>query len=178
MVGDTEFSLLGQTFFIPYYVKALLLAAVFGLVLGFERALREKVASIKTFAMISAGSCLFAILSREAAGSVGGIPYDATRVAAGIVTGIGFLGGGVIFKSRDRVEGITTGAMIWMAAAIGMACGFNQVKVALWGFGLYLGIIVLGIYLHRFADLLSGRQPWSYRRHNSGASDQQGVEKD
>jgi len=154
---DTQFLLLGKEFLFPYYAKLLILSAVLGLALGFERAMRDKVASIKTFAMISAGSCLFAILSREAAGSVGGIPYDATRVAAGVVTGIGFVGGGVIFKSRDRVEGITTGAMIWMAAAVGMACGFNQPSVALWGFSVYLGVLLVAIFLHRLADMVVGR---------------------
>jgi len=155
---DTYFNVFGANLIFPYYAKLLILSAVLGLALGFERAMREKVASIKTFAMISAGSCLFAILSREAAGSVGGIPYDATRVAAGIVTGIGFVGGGVIFKSRDRVEGITTGAMIWMAAAVGMACGFNQSSVALWGFSVYIGILLLAVLLHRLADVVAGRQ--------------------
>ena len=57
---------------------------------------------------------------------------DQARVAAQIVSGVGFIGGGVIFKSSDKVEGITTAALIWLAAAAGMACGFNRNDIVLW----------------------------------------------
>jgi putative Mg2+ transporter-C (MgtC) family protein len=75
--------------------------------------------------------------------------YDVTRVAAGIVTGIGFIGGGVIFKSADRVEGITTAAMIWMTTALGMACGFNDLPLAFCGLFFYLLILLISHFLHR-----------------------------
>ncbi len=136
-----------------------MIAAGLGIAIGFERALRRKVASFRTFAMISSGSCLFTLLSVEAAhpGASTSGAIDATRIAAGIVTGIGFVGGGVIFKTSDRVEGITTGAMIWMASAIGMACGFGRTDMALWGFAVYLGIVLSAIVLHKLAAKLSNK---------------------
>lgn len=130
--------------FIPLYVPQLLLAGLLGMLIGIEREIRQKTASIKTFTVISLGSCIFASLSLAAAGaSISSMPYDVTRVAAGIVTGIGFLGGGVIFKSKDKVEGITTGAMIWLTAAIGMSCGFNQMNFALWAFAISFFFMIL-----------------------------------
>ena len=143
-ISDTEINLLGMTLFLPGYAKLAMFAAIFGAIIGIEREWKQKVASVRTFAIISAGSCFFASLSTAAAGgSVPNMPYDVTRVAAGIVTGIGFLGGGVIFKTRDGIEGITTGAMIWFTAAIGMACGFNQVAFATWGMVVYTAIMLL-----------------------------------
>lgn len=118
---------------IPGPIVLTALATLLGSVLGIEREWKQKVASIRTFALISGGSAFFSCLSVMAAGaSIPGMPFDTTRVAAGIVTGIGFLGGGVIYKSDEGIEGITTGAMIWFAAGVGMACGFNQVGLALW----------------------------------------------
>ena len=135
---DSVFEVMGMVVTIPLYVKQMLVAGLLGTLLGAEREIKQKVASIRTFAVISLGSCMFSSLSVAAAGaSVNGLPYDVTRVAAGIVTGIGFLGGGVIFKTRDKIEGITTGAMIWMTAAIGMSCGFNQVNFACWSFLMF-----------------------------------------
>ena len=142
--SDTELTILGLNLIFPSYAKLTLFAALFGAIVGIEREWKQKVASIRTFAIISSGSCLFACLSHAAAGaSVPNMPYDVTRVAAGIVTGIGFLGGGVIFKNEEGIEGITTGAMIWFVAAVGMACGFNQVSFAAWGILVYT-IIMMG----------------------------------
>jgi len=148
---DSTINLLNTTILFPAYAKLLLLSAGLGMFIGFERELHQKPASVRTFALICAGSCLFALLSLEAAAGHSGSPYDVTRVAAGIVTGIGFMGGGVIFKTADRVEGITTGAMIWLAAGIGMACGFNYVAVAVWGTLTFAGIIIFGHAVHGLA---------------------------
>ena len=122
----------GRTFLFPAHGQQLLLSAFLGFVIGIERAWRGKPASMRTFSAICTGSCLFTILSVEAAGGAKALPHDVTRVAAQIVTGVGFLGGGVIFKTSDRIEGITTGALIWLTSAIGMACGFNQGSLILW----------------------------------------------
>ena len=138
--SEIIFSFFGSTIALPAYTKQLFSALLLGLLVGAEREWRNKVASLRTFAFISTGSCLFALLSLSAAnGSTTG-PYDVTRVAAGIVTGIGFLGGGVIFKTSDRIEGITTGAMIWITAALGMACGFGNIDLAVWGFACFVMI--------------------------------------
>ena len=161
MIGDLPhfetYSILGSTFLVPVHAKLMAAAAMIGLTIGLERAFRRKVASLRTFSFICMGSCLFSIISVEAGEAMrtaGGLSpgtsfYDITRVAAGIVTGVGFLGGGVIFKSQDKIEGITTGAMIWMTAALGMACGFNDIALALWGLILYLLVLVISSILHR-----------------------------
>ncbi len=151
------YTILGHTFLLPVHVKLLVAAALIGLTIGLERAFRRKVASLRTFSFICMGSCMFSIISVEAGGAMraaGGLSpgtsfYDITRVAAGIVTGVGFLGGGVIFKSQDKIEGITTGAMIWMTAALGMACGFNDVALALWGLIIYLSVLIISSVLHK-----------------------------
>lgn len=95
----------------------LVLSAVLGGLIGAERELRNKSAGFRTLILISLGSCLFTIVS---------VLIDVNsqdRIASTIVTGIGFLGAGVIFKSNYGVKGLTTAATIWVTAAIGMAVG-------------------------------------------------------
>jgi len=98
----------------------LLAAALLGAVLGFERELRHKSAGLRTNILIAVGSAVFTLMSYEFASESGG---DAGRVAAQIVTGIGFLGAGVIFRQGLSVRGLTTAASLWSVAAIGMAAG-------------------------------------------------------
>lgn len=125
---------------VPPHAKQILVAGLIGYVIGVERAWQGKAASLKTFSFIGMGSCVFTILSVEAIAGPTSPYHDITRIAAQIITGIGFLGGGVIFHGKDRIEGVTTGALIWLTAALGMACGFNQVSVAAWG--LLIGIVI------------------------------------
>ncbi|MGY0039878.1 MgtC/SapB family protein [Pedobacter sp. NJ-S-72] len=96
--------------------KFLLTILLCGLI-GFERELRAKQAGLKTMIMIGLGSTLFTVLSIK----IGLGSQD--RIASNIVTGIGFLGAGVIFKEENRVKGLTTACVIWIVAAIGMAVG-------------------------------------------------------
>lgn len=91
------------------------LAFILGGVIGWQRENWGKWAGPRTYALVTGGSTLFTILSVVAFGS------DVARVAAGVVTGIGFLGAGTILHKEDRVEGLTTAAGLWIAAAIGMA---------------------------------------------------------
>ena len=138
---DTILHLFGQEFCIPLVAKQVLFAAVVGLAIGFEREWKNKAASLKTFSFISLGSCLFTILSvNSAGGSTADMPFDVTRIAAQVVAGMGFVGGGVIFKTSDRIEGITTAALIWVSASVGMAIGFNQMQTAVWG---VLGLLLV-----------------------------------
>ena len=100
----------------------LVLAATAGGILGLERETADKPAGVRTFAVVAMGSCLFTL--------VGELAFDGkddavSRLVAQIVTGIGFLGAGTIIQVKDRVEGLTTAAGIWSAAAIGMAFGFG-----------------------------------------------------
>lgn len=99
----------------------LLAAAGFAGLIGFERELRAKGAGIRTHVLVALGSALFMILSQY--GFEGAERFDASRVAAGVVGGLGFLGGGIIMKTKNHVSGLTTAAGLWVTGAIGMACG-------------------------------------------------------
>jgi len=100
-------------------------ALIAGLILGFEREMKDKSAGLKTITIICLGSALFSILSYKIAGT-----GDPTRIASYIVSGIGFLGAGVIFKEGFNVYGLTTAGVIWIAAAVGMAIGFGEINIA------------------------------------------------
>jgi putative Mg2+ transporter-C (MgtC) family protein len=106
----------------------LLFACVLGGLIGFERELRDREAGVRTHLLVSLGSALFTIVSAFGfheflvnGGSV--VRADPTRIAAQIVTGIGFLGAGAIIREGLSVRGLTTAATLWVVAAIGMACG-------------------------------------------------------
>jgi putative Mg2+ transporter-C (MgtC) family protein len=105
----------------------LLLAAVLGAVIGLERELRRKPAGLRTNILIAVGSALFTTLSVEFASGTGG---SADRIAAQIVTGVGFLGAGAIMRSGHSVHGLTTAATIWVNAGIGMAAGTGAYAMA------------------------------------------------
>jgi uncharacterized membrane protein YhiD involved in acid resistance len=110
-----------------------LIAAALGVILGLERQLSQKDAGLRTYAMVAAGSALFTVVSIE-----GFSDADTSRVAAQIVTGIGFLGAGLIFRQGVSVQGLTTAAGLWSVAAIGMAVG-----TGLWGLGIVVAFIML-----------------------------------
>lgn len=101
---------------------------VLGAIIGFEREVSDKAAGLRTNILICVGGTLFAILSMQFAGP----SNDPTRMAAQIVSGIGFLGAGAIMREGDRVTGLTTAATIWIVAAIGVAVGFHQYDLACW----------------------------------------------
>lgn len=107
----------------------LMLAAALGAILGVERELRRKSAGFRTNILIALGSALFTMLSVILA--EGGA--DRTRIAAQIVTGIGFLGAGAIMRTDSGVHGLTTAATIWVNAALGMAAGAGKYRVAVLG---------------------------------------------
>jgi putative Mg2+ transporter-C (MgtC) family protein len=100
----------------------IVLAGIAGAVIGLEREVEDKPAGVRTFATVALGSALFTIAPAIAFPDQ---PDSAARVAAQIVTGIGFLGAGTIIQVRDRVEGLTTAAGIWAVAAIGRSFGFG-----------------------------------------------------
>lgn len=112
-----------------HFIVRMLVSIVCGFVIGLERKSRSKEAGIRTHAIVCLASCLFMILSKyltaplfsDIAGNV--FDGDATRIAAQVVTGIGFLGAGIIMYRRDVMHGLTTAAGVWATAAIGMAIG-------------------------------------------------------
>ncbi len=99
-------------------------AFVIGAVIGIEREFRSKPAGFRTMILICVGSCLYTIISKEANSSTN------DRIASNIVTGIGFIGAGVIFKEGITVNGLTTAALIWITAALGMAIGYHNYPLA------------------------------------------------
>jgi|SRR3989344_1271334 len=114
----------------------LLLAVFLGLAIGVEREIAQKSAGMRTHALVAMGAALFSIVSAAVAGP----NVDPTRIAAQIVTGIGFLGAGLIVFNQSRVQGLTTAAGVWVAAAIGMAIGFKLYQVSV--FATVLTILV------------------------------------
>jgi putative Mg2+ transporter-C (MgtC) family protein len=116
----------------------LLVALALGAIVGLERERQERAAGLRTVTMVSLGSCLFTII-----GAYGFPNTDPSRVAAQIVTGIGFLGAGTIFLRKDLVRGLTTAATIWAVAAIGMAAGTARYFEAGFTTLLILGVLMV-----------------------------------
>jgi putative Mg2+ transporter-C (MgtC) family protein len=132
----------------PTILLRLAVALLLGAVIGFERELKEHDAGIRTLALVSLGSALFTIVSAYGFLDLLGIPrlvIDPTRIASYIVAGVGFLGGGAIFLSRDkeRVRGLTTAATIWVIAGLGMACGAGLIWEAIATTALALFVLAL-----------------------------------
>ncbi|MFZ2189366.1 MAG: MgtC/SapB family protein [Candidatus Magasanikiibacteriota bacterium] len=127
-----------------YFTLQILLAIVLGGVLGWQREKIGKPAGPRTYALVAAGSALFTLLSLSAFGTV-----NTVQVAAQIVTGVGFLGAGIIIhRDGGIVEGLTTAAGFWAAAAIGMAVGAGWLIQA--GIATLLLLIILSIDDHKF----------------------------
>lgn len=116
----------------------LILAAILGFAIGYERKHRAKEAGIGTHTIVSIGSALYMVVSKYAFTQA-----DSARVAAQIVTGIGFLGAGIIVYRKHEVHGLTTAAGVWSTAAVGMACGGQQYILAIGATLLILGCQVL-----------------------------------
>lgn len=123
-----------------------LVAAMFlGGIIGLEREYRSKDAGFRTHFLVALGAALFTLLSVYAFQGV----KDTSRVAAQVVSGIGFLGAGLIVFQRNVVRGLTTAAGLWVTAAVGMACGVGQFFMAgLVTLMVLVGLEVLGKYVH------------------------------
>lgn len=131
-------------------IKHILIALVIGALIGAEREYRSKSAGLRTMILVSLGSCLFTILSIRI-----GQPDNADRIAANIITGIGFLGAGVIFKDDNRVAGITTATTIWMVAALGMAIGSGHYQAAAVGTVAVLIVLIFLVPLQGLIERLN-----------------------
>jgi len=119
----------------------LLIAALLGGILGYERERSGKSAGIRTHMLVSMGSALFVLIPQQS----GVAPTDISRVVQGIVAGVGFLGAGTIMKATDshQVKGLTTAAGIWLTAAIGMAAGLGRETTAVFSTLLAVGVLSL-----------------------------------
>ena len=139
----------------PEILLRLAVALMLGAVIGFEREQKEHAAGLRTLALVSLGCALFTIISAYGFLELLTIPHttiDPTRVASYIVAGIGFLGGGTIFLSRqnEKVKGLTTAATIWVIAAVGIACGVGMILAALVTTLMMLFILFLLPFAEKF----------------------------
>lgn len=125
-------------------IARLVLAVVLGAAVGFERERRGRAAGLRTMILVCLGTTVAVLVSeRLAAAPPGSVRSDPSRIPAGILTGIGFLGGGVILKLGDVIRGVTTAAAIWFVAAIGIAVGGGHYALALTA--TVLGLAVLTV---------------------------------
>jgi len=124
------------------------LAALLGSAIGFERELHGQLAGMRTHALVSTGAALFTLVGAYGfRNGFGHASIDPTRVAAQIVSGIGFIGAGAILRDQGSVRGVTTAAALWATAALGMATGAGEFSIALNGF-LVIVVALIGL---RFA---------------------------
>ena len=151
------------------------LALALGLsaVIGLEREIRQKSAGLRTHTLVGFGAALIMLVSKYGFGDVlsSHVALDPSRVAAQIVSGIGFIGGGLIFVRRDGVRGLTTAAVIWLAAAVGMAAGAGLWLLAIAATAGHL-VVVLG-FGPLAARLPSSR--WAESRIRLAYRDRQAV---
>jgi putative Mg2+ transporter-C (MgtC) family protein len=117
----------------------LFLAAALGAAVGFERERHGKAAGLRDHTLITVGAALFTIASIFGFGA----GVDPSRVAAGVVAGVGFIGAGVIFRGGEGVAGITTAASIWVAAAIGLAAGAGLYLISAAATAITVGILLI-----------------------------------
>lgn len=144
MVGDIDI------------MTRLLLSVILGGLVGLERQLHRRTAGLRTHILVCLGSCLLMLTSVYVFGIYNSITtMDPLRLAAGIMTGIGFLGAGAIIREREGVKGLTTAASLWVVAGIGLAigCGFYTGGI----FATALTLVVL-FFLRYAEDLIFGRE--------------------
>jgi putative Mg2+ transporter-C (MgtC) family protein len=138
------------------------LALAFGLssLIGLEREWRQKSAGLRTHTLVGFGAALFLLVSKYGFSDIligPNVAFDPSRVAAQIVSGLGFIGGGLIFVRGDAVRGLTTAATVWLTAAIGMACGAGLAILALVSTLAYF----ITIFLYRWIATLLPRSPYT-----------------
>ena len=125
-----------------------LLSVIIGLIIGAEREYWNKSAGLRTFILVSFGACLFTLLSEKM-----GV-QSPERIASNIVTGIGFLGAGVIWQASNRISGITTATSIWATASLGLCVGIGEIKLAFLGTFIVLFTLRTLSYVEEWFDAL------------------------
>ncbi len=127
------------------FIAKITLAMILGLLLGLERIYAHKTVGLRTYALASAATCFFVTISLYIGANVAisGDSFSPAQIAAAVITGIGFLGAGLIFFKDDHVQNLTTAAGLWMCAGIGMAVGFGMWREAI--FATVLTFFVLGV---------------------------------
>lgn len=138
MTFDNEFMIWYET------LPKILIATICGLIVGYEREKKNKVAGLRTIVLISIGTCIFTIAS-----FIIGDLYkiaDPSRIISTIITGVGFLGGGVIIKQEDKLVGVTTAAFIWIISGIGILCGIGLILTPIL---ITLIVVIMSWYFER-----------------------------
>lgn len=152
--------------FLYKMLPEILVATACGTIVGIEREIKNKAAGIRTHVLICVGVTIFTLV-----GTSFGEQADPTRIIGQIITGIGFLGGGVIFKNNDKVSGITSAAFIWFIAAIGVLCGLGYLISA--GI-LTVGFIIITMSMTRLEHFIARkRKPY----HEPGEEPSSEMEK-
>lgn len=126
-------------------IVRMFLALVIGALIGLERELRQMPAGLRTHALVCLGSTLFTLASV----SITGDNVDITRIAAQVAVGIGFIGGGAIFKADDKIKGLTTAANLWVTSALGLVVGFGLITVAISATLMVLCVLILGKFIEQ-----------------------------
>lgn len=134
----------------------LLLSVVLGFIIGFERKLRMKEAGIRTHTIVCVGAALMMVVSMHAFGD----DADSARVAAQIVSGVGFLGAGMIVYKQHEVHGLTTAAGVWATAGVGMACGGQKYVLAI---GATLILLIVQCIFHLNVWVFKAKKYYSVR---------------
>ncbi len=146
-------------------------AFIIGAVIGIEREFRSKPAGFRTMILICVGSCLYTILSKESN------TVSPDRIASNIVTGIGFIGAGVIFKEGISVNGLTTAALIWITAALGMAVGYHNYPIAI----VVASMVVVALFVlepvQRFINNLHKVKDYRIKTNGHGENFQSQLDK-
>ena len=157
MAVAAEFSDLPDVAEFTRVVLRLLMAALLGGLLGWERERNGKAAGVRTHMLVSMGAALFVLLGTQG----GADTAELSRVLQGVIAGIGFLGAGTILKSEreDKVYGLTTAAGIWLTAAIGVAAGLGRESTAVLSTLLVLGVLALVPILVREIEPKHGTRP-------------------
>lgn len=150
-----------------YVLIVMFAAAVCSFLIGAERQLLGKSAGIRTHAILSMGCALLMVISIWSIRIADGSEYDTSRIAAGAVTGMGFLGGGVIIKDKVSVKGLSTASTLWICSAIGLACGAGFVVEAL--AASILTCILLFIF-NKIINYINYKSPALIIKSNSNVS--------
>lgn len=140
-------------------IESLLLAAFLGALIGIDREYRGKAAGFRTLMLVSLGSATFTLVSYKMALLDPNDSSDVTRIGASIVSGIGFLGAGIIFRIGQDIRGITTAATVWMAAAIGMAAGIGNFSLAI----ISTVLTLITLFLFHYLELILQKRLFTER---------------
>lgn len=143
-------------------VTQLVISAALGGIIGFEREYHHKAAGFRTHFLVALGSTLFTILSRSTLVWGNNTQIDPTRIAAQIITGIGFIGAGAILRKEDRIEGLTTAAGIWTTAAIGMAVGVGLYFISAVSVVLIYVMRVISKFVNKTIDKVKQQNGYTY----------------